>query len=140
MLFHCNTRIQHRHVPPGLWAMKLFLSYFTRACSSSFSSFTSFSLKRSHSAFSHLMIFLLTVSFLCRFRESMKIRQGTGRFWRSALHAFSIAPGLTTTQRDQCRSLLMGMKMNFFSKILIFFFAVHDMTCLGPAVLLTNVE
>lgn len=44
-----------------------------------------------------------------------------------------ISPGFTTTQRDQWSASLIGMKINFFSKTLIPFFAVHFSTPFGPS-------
>ena len=45
----------------------------------------------------------------------------------------STFPGFTKTHRDQCDDSLMGIKTNFFLKMLIFFFSVQDWTLLVPS-------
>lgn len=51
----------------------------------------------------------------------------------SSSKQLAIRPGFTTTQSDQWRSALTGIKMSFFWNTLMFFFEVQDATDSGPS-------
>jgi hypothetical protein len=58
----------------------------------------------------------------------MQIKHGRSRFacfFESLSWELLIDPGLTTTERDQWEFWLIGIKMNFFSKMLISFLVVQ---------------
>ena len=88
---------------------------------------------RCHSLFNHFRMCRATTLGLCIRSESMKIIHDKGSsLVRSRLSPSIIAPALTMIQRDQCMSLLMGMNISRFSKILMFFLRVQDATASGP--------
>ena len=124
--------LREMHVPFGQNILKLSLWNGESATEASLS-FSLISL--CHSLFSHFRTWRATMSLLCIRSESMRIMQERGSSLVGARSPPSTAaPGFTITQSDQCISLLIGMKISRFSKILMLFFFVQDATASGPFV------
>ena len=89
----------------------------------------------SASCWSHFRTVVHTLCFLWAFSESRKRMSAASFFspFSNGWCAFIILPAFTTTHSDQWRCSLIGIHINFFSKILMLFLVVHDDTDAAPS-------